>query len=79
MKKLKLKLEEVGEILTRDQLKRIIGGSGDSFEAGDCCFYQRWANTGETTYVCGVSERSATYACVTRQGSSPDYFCAWHC
>ena len=34
MKKLKLNLKDVGEILTRDQLKQVFGGSGGS---GDNC------------------------------------------
>lgn len=56
MKKLKLNLKDVGEILTRDQLKQVSGGSQGS---GDCftvyCHCTLNAGSWEGTY-CSVAD-----------------------
>ena len=54
MKKLKLNLKDVGEILTREQLKQVFGGSGEG------CNYYSCHCTGHagswTGYYCSENE-----------------------
>ena len=59
MKKLKLNLKDVGEILTREQLKQVFGGSGEPGGSGDCfykyCHCTRHPGSWGGTY-CSVEE-----------------------
>lgn len=56
MKKLKLNLKDGGEILTREQLKQVFGGSGDGC-ASYSCHCTRHAGAWTGTY-CSSSELS---------------------
>ena len=48
MKKLQLKLDGVKEMLTREQMKKIIGGSGSGSGGGNykCCYTKTGGSTG---------------------------------
>lgn len=62
MKKLKLNLKNMGEILNRDQLKQVLGGSG-SFDGNIYC------NIGGSWRSCSNSDISwCVDACVTLAG-----------
>ena len=63
MKKLKLDLKDVGEILTREQLKQVVGGSGERY-----CHYTCVVefNNGTMTY----SETDKDQLCTTESDCS---------
>lgn len=56
MKKLKLNLKDVGEILTREQLKQVFGGSGGGSGGSGTC---GWSGTGSSGAFCGIDRATA--------------------
>lgn len=75
MKKLKLSLKDVGEILTREQLKQVFGGSGGWGTCG-------WSGTGTSGPFCGISKEAAISNAAAYPGSnwccdscSTTYYC----
>lgn len=77
MKKISLKSIKSEELLSREELKQIVGG--DSGSGGTCCLHEHYGQTGEYVKTCGISSASANYACETRPEDNPGYTCHVTC
>lgn len=69
MKKLRLRFQDFGdtEVLTREQLKKIMGGEGSGGGGNGCCC-EHHVDNGFDWYTCGMTKAEAISAAAASGG-----------